>query len=366
MDNYSKLMAGLPDTYDKRPGLLPADLMKSFSLLLDGLDGKLAGVEAQMDINNLAGDQLEQFVNQRTGLTRNPATYAIGTVTVTGTGVVNTGDIFETKSGIQYRATQTGTVSGSASIEVKCVLPGMAGNVPAGQVVQIPVTLPGITAVTNSAPMTDGFDAESDTSLRERYFLVLQTPATSGNVYHYKLWAREQAGVGDAKVYPLSFGPGTVEVRIIDQNKGAASPTLVDVVQNFIDPDSEGKGLGQAPIGAKCTVLSADAKLIDISVSAIKSAGATDSDVLTSIENSVSSYLKSIAFQAAAASYAKIGEAIISAEGVEDYSGLTVNGDIVNVPIGDKETPVRRGDYACIRTRCFLILTLSAGRINLL
>lgn len=67
-------------------------------------------------------------------------------------------------------------------------------------------------------------DQETDDELRARYYIKIQTPATSGNAYHYRLWSKEVSGVGDAKVYPLWNGNGTVKVLIIDSNKTGAEP----------------------------------------------------------------------------------------------------------------------------------------------
>ncbi|MDU0200171.1 baseplate J/gp47 family protein [Paenibacillus sp. MAH-36] len=343
MDNYNQLMAGLPDTYDKRPGLLPADMMKSLSLVLDRLNTKLETATALMDIDNLSGDQLTKFVLQRTGIIRNPATYATGFVTVTGKGTININDMFETAGGIQFRATQMAAVNGSTSVPVKCVQLGAIGNVPASQVTQIPVTLAGITAVTNTLPMVDGFDEETDESLRERYYLILQTPATSGNVYHYQLWARDVSGVGGAKVFPNSFGVNTVEVRIIDTNKLPASSGLVAAVQTYIDPDSTGLGSAVAPIGCKATILSADGKNITVSATVVKKGGYLDAVVIANISGAIRAYFRDVAFSDPYVSYARIGECVLNAEGVADYSNLKVNDNIVNVTLGDKEVPVLVG-----------------------
>jgi uncharacterized phage protein gp47/JayE len=234
-------------------------------------------------------------------------------------------------------------VNGSASVPVKCVQLGAIGNVPASQVTQIPVTLAGITAVTNAFSMVDGFDEETDESLRERYYLVLQTPATSGNVYHYQLWARDVSGVGGAKVFPNSFGVNTVEVRIIDTNKLPASAGLVAAVQTYIDPDSAGLGSAVAPIGCKATILSADSKDITVSATIVKKGGYQDATIAATISEAIRAYFRDVAFNDPYVSYARIGECVLNAEGVADYSNLTVNGATVNITLGDKEVPVLVG-----------------------
>ena len=49
--------------------------------------------------------------------------------------------------------------------------------------------------------------------------VVLRTPATSGNVYHYVQWALEVAGVGHVKVFPRVQGVNTVSYTHLDVYK---------------------------------------------------------------------------------------------------------------------------------------------------
>ena len=90
------------------------------------------------------------------------------------------------------------------------------GNLPSGSITMMPVQLSGIVRVTNQEPTHDGYDAETDEAYYQRFLIRVQTPPTSGNVYHYLSWALEVAGVGAAQVYPLGHGDNTVDVVIID------------------------------------------------------------------------------------------------------------------------------------------------------
>nr|WP_275444830.1 baseplate J/gp47 family protein [Paenibacillus sp. ACRRX] len=296
-----------------------------------------------LNVDNLTGQLLEQFVSQRKGIKRTPATFATGKLLVTGTGMVNVGDLFETKSGVQFEATESKSITNSSLVFIKCKLKGIVGNIPANQITQMPITLPGITAVTNPAATGGGYEAESDASIKERYYIAMQTPPTSGNVYHYLQWAKEVPGVGDAKVFPLDRGEGTVEVVIIDQLDLPATPALVLAVQEHIDPDSKGLGYGEAPIGAKCYVVAAEGLPLNINVTVVKSPGYEDTAIINNIKLSINNYLTSIAFVSDYVSFAKIGEAIINSEGVEDYDKLLINGSTSNVDVGPKQVAVLGG-----------------------
>jgi len=337
------LLGHVGDEYDKTEGYLVHDILKSVAMLLSTLDLKVSDVEKLLNVDNLTGELLERFVEQRKGIKRTAATHAAGKVRVTGVGAIHKGDIFETKNGVQFEAVEDKSIKDSGFVSIQCRLSGAVGNIPANQIVQMPITLPGITSVTNPSATEGGYEAESDESLRDRYYIATRTPPTSANVFHYLQWAKEISGVGDAKVFPLGRGDDTVEVVIIDQQKLPAVPSLVAEVQKHIDPNSEGLGYGQAPIGAKCYVIAAEGLPLMISATVTKSVGFEQNVVIENIKHSITEYLRSIAFVVPYVSYAKIGEAIISAEGVDDYANLKVNGGATNIDVGTKQVAVLGG-----------------------
>lgn len=338
-----QLLDNISDAYDKSAGYIVYDLLKAFAIVMSDYDNEFERLKTLYDVDKLTGALLDTYVYQRKGIERNKATHAIGLLLVVGNGTINKGDLFETDSGIQFQATETKVISGSGTVAIAAILAGEIGNVGANQITQMPVTLSGITSVTNPAPTYDGFAAESDESLRERYYLAVRTPATSGNVNHYKQWATSVAGVGGVKVYPLSRGDNTVTLVIIDQNKQPASAALVAAVQDYIDPNSEGLGYGQAPIGAFCYVESAVALSVNISVTISKDSNYTDAQVHDLVVRALTDYLKSIAFESDYVSYAAVGNVIYNCEGVMDYSNLKINGTTNNVNIGDKQIAVLGG-----------------------
>ena len=97
--------------------------------------------------------------------------------------------------------------------------------------------------------ITDGADEETDEALRERFYEKVRNPATSGNKHHYRQWALEVPGVGDAKVFPLDSGDGTLTVMIVDVDK-ARNPSLEPAVRDYIET--------VRPIGATVTVSESD------------------------------------------------------------------------------------------------------------
>ena len=94
---------------------------------------------------------------------------------------------------------------------LECETPGETGNKDFGNLIPIE-TIPDLGVAELADVLSPGEEEESDESLRERYLLKAQAPATSGNPAHYVIWAREVPGVGDANVIPVWNGPGTVKL----------------------------------------------------------------------------------------------------------------------------------------------------------
>ncbi|WP_207652466.1 baseplate J/gp47 family protein [Anaerovirgula multivorans] len=334
------MLEAVSNKYDTREGSFIWDSLAAVAEQLSKLDDSITIAKEMFITSNLTGDELTTRVRDITGLDRRTAIKATGSVTVTGTGTINIGDLFETPGGIQFRATETKSIVTSGTVKIEALIAGSAGNVPAETITLFPITIAGFTTVINPDVGSGGFDEESDTDLVQRYYEKLREPATSGNIAHYKQWAKEVEGVGGVKVFPLWNGVNTVKVVIIDSDRQPATQTVVDAVQNYIDPDSAGLGEGEAPIGAYCTAISASALNIDISVGITLKTGYVLSTVTENIENNIVEFLKSIAFKEDFVSYALIGNAILNSEGVADYANLTLNGGTSNVTIDDEEVAI--------------------------
>ena len=340
-----KMLNNIPDDYIKSVGTFTHDLIKTYALEGAELEKKLSDIWDFFDIHRLTGEELNKRVFQLQGLTRKPATYSIGELTVNGTGTITIGDIFETINGVQFKSLETKSIVNTGIIKIQAVIPGDISNVGAKTITQMPVTIQGIKSCNNEKATYDGFDAETDESLLGRYDIKVQMPATSGNVYHYMQWAREVAGVGDSKILPLWNGQNTVKVIIINDLKQAASAELVKTVQEYIDPKGEdnstwGCGYGEAPIGAYCTVISANNKNINITISLTKEDGIEIETLKERIMQNITDFLKTIAFKKNYVSYSLISNTILETDGVVEWSSLTINGNTNNIPLLDEEVAI--------------------------
>ena len=330
-DIQNKILNGISDIYEKAKGYFLWEITKGVAMALKDTSDRVAEDALKLDIYNLTGDELENYTYRNEGISRKPAACAVGFVRVKGKGTVNAGDLFETDGLIGFTADEACDVDGEADIAVTAREAGLKGNVPAESVINMPVTISGINECTNPEPMTGGYDAEGDSELLNRYLEYVRDPPTSGNIAHYKAWAKEVVGVSDAYIIPLWNGPNTVKVIIIDQKHLPADEELVQDVQEHIDPGISGTGEGQAPIGAFCTVAAAGAKTIDISAAIITAEGYDREKVKNSIKDILAGYFSDLAFRQYYISYAKIGAMILEAEGVLDYRDLLVNSLTSNI-----------------------------------
>lgn len=340
-----EILKNISDDYVKEPGTFTRDLIKTFAIESHALEEKLINVYKKLDVYNLSSDELERFVEQRKGVKRKCANSSKGILTVEGNGKIKIGDIFETENGTRYKSIENIVISGNGKVRIESVIPGSNGNVGSNSIIMMPITIQGITRIYNEEQLIDGYDAETDESLRERYLIEIQKPATSGNIYHYMQWGREVTGVGDVRVFPLWNGNNTVQMVIIDDNKVNANAELVKRVQDYVDPKGErnetwGTGTGQAPIGAYCTVTSAIPKAININTRLILKRGYDIEKLKPLIKEEIKKYLKSIAFKRDAVSYALLSSWILNIEGVQEWTTFTLNGTQSNVAIGEKEVAI--------------------------
>ena len=340
----SELLANMPKKYQKTIGFPIWDFLRAIAIYIYEILKDIKTILSWQNVDNMTGEDLRRWVFQRRGIEWKPATKATTILTTTGTGFsLTAGQIVgESDTGLMFAVTEDFVSdTGIAEIPVECTTAGTIGNIPAGSITKIPVTIDGLSTIVNNQNATGGYDDESDDSLRERYYEDLQLPIVSGNKHHYKKWAREITAVKDAKVKAFWNGDNTVKVIILDEENLIATDELVEEVQNYIDPlgDGWGEGNGEAPCGAYCTVAKALKKEVAISANIEIKTGFDFTTVKNNIEASLKSYFKEIAFsEDGIVSYTQISSYILKADGVKDHSGMLINGGIDNLKVQDTKT----------------------------
>lgn len=252
------------------------------------------------------------------GVERNKATYAEVLITIKGIPgsykqiKLAADDIcFLTKDPVEISS------FGVADVMAMCVLPGSIGNVLAGTIKKTADYTSGIISVYNPFDATGGFDVESDESLRNRTLEKIRTPATSGNIRHYKEWALEVPGVEKVKVFDLARGNGTVDVVVIADNSSVAPQVLLDEVADYIE--------ARRPVGADVLVCAAEPVKVLVQASVIVKKGYTSDFITAEFAENLKLYCVSVAFQSSSISYMKIIDLLFSCEGVVDIEEYTLN-----------------------------------------
>lgn len=329
-----RMLDRILSTIDKSEGSLTYDAISPVSVEVAQEYVELDRILALVFAQTSSGEYLEKRAGEF-GVLRNQGVNSTGTIRISGTNgtVIPSGTRVQTPGGLAYITLAGATISGGiADINVEAEAIGTLYNVPGGSVTQLPVQIIGVTGVTNQDTMSGGTDIETDEGLLLRLLAKVQTPSTSGNANDYRVWSLAVSGVGDAKVFPIWNGNGTVKVVVLDVNKQPADNSLVTAVSSAIETSR--------PIGATVTVVAAQGVNINFTVTVVKDAAYTLQQVTNNITNKITDYLKSIAFKSTYASYAQIGNAIIDSEGVLDYSNLLVNGGTANIAIGAEQVAV--------------------------
>ncbi|WMI80895.1 baseplate J/gp47 family protein [Anaerotignum sp. MB30-C6] len=330
----SGMLGNVSNNYDKTEGSFFYDAIDPVAIELEKSYAEQEKILKNGFAQTSEGVHLERKCAE-IGIKRKLSTKSTGTVQITGTaGASITKGSLVASEAVTFEILEDKTIGVSKveNVAAQCVQGGSIGNVPSNAIKFFPVTLAGVEAVANAEPFSGGYNEEADDSLRQRYFEKVNAPATSGNTFHYKQWAKAVTGVGDAKVFPLWNGNGTVKVVICDSNKRAADSNLVADTAAYIET--------QRPIGATVTVESATEKPINIIATIVFANGRTLEQAKVDFEKTLTEYFKEIAFDKTYASYAKIGSLLYDTYGIADYSDLKANNGIVNIPLLDTEIPV--------------------------
>ena len=335
-DIHSDLLNEMPDTYSKVKGTWLWEMFKAFTLKIYELLKLLTDTAEKLNIEDLKGDELDAYVSQWTDLKRKKARRAEGLIEVLGNGVLYKGTLVSSDS-MRYEITKDITVNGKVSVPVVAVELGSVGNAAANTITTMVTSNANIKSITNPSPIEGGTDEETDDALRDRYYLRLSMPATSGNRAHYILWATECIGVGGAKAVRDTTVKNKVNVYICGDNGESADVDTVNLVQNHIDPNMNGDGSGVAPIGAICEVFRAGVKQININGKVEPDNSIPKEIILENIKTAVMAYIRTINFRKTEISYARLLNIALGCDGVGDITDFKLNNGYSNIVCGETE-----------------------------
>ncbi|MDR0905753.1 MAG: baseplate J/gp47 family protein [Oscillospiraceae bacterium] len=239
--------------------------------------------------------------------------------------------------------------NGYYQYRLQCETSGIVGNAYYGSLLQVASSsfVQGLTYAQLTDIIIPGVDTESDESLYTRYLLSLQEQPFGGNIASYQQFISSQPECGAVQVYPTWDGGGTVKCSFLDANYNIATAELVEKIQDLVCPPAEAPsdaGFGIAPIGAVVTVTTGAMLEINVSAKVALAAGYALAAVQEAVSEAISAYLLGIrrnwgAMQISqnTATYpvsvflSRISVAILGVDGVNNVTGLAVNGDTVDI-----------------------------------
>ena len=336
----TQMLDQVPATFDKRDTSPIPTALGPAAYALEGFYISLNQVQLAAYIQTATGQALD-YLAVIAGLTRYPASAAVrlGIFDM----AVPIGSRYSTINGadsINFQATAatTGETEGDYYFQLTAETPGSIGNEYTGPI--LPITaIPGL----NSAQITDilvpGDDEESDEDFRARIIEALNDRPFGGNIASYRTYIMAIDGVGAVQVYPTWNGGGTVKCSVLGADFLPASPTLVENVQNAVDPPpNQGLGLGTAPIGAQVTVVAPEELTVNVSATLQLASGYAIGQVQTPIQQAIENYMLSVRQEWAtpvnttSVEYqanvyvARIVAAIVSVPGVVNATNVQLNG----------------------------------------
>jgi uncharacterized phage protein gp47/JayE len=283
------------------------------------------------------------------GLTRLPAVQSTGIVTFSRfvndlSATVPIGTLVKTTDGsLIFCVTEDQTVSiwqsgasayvlpsgvASADLPVICNTGGSAGNVLADTITVIAASLPGIDLVSNANPLSNGADAESDSSFRNRFrsYLASRSRATLAAVQN--AIANVRQGL-DVAVQENTSAGGTAQVGsflvIVDDGTGYPSSDLLSTVATAVD--------AVRPIGTTFVVVPPQVLTVNVSLAVVLASATTAALSVPSIQNYVASYLNSLPIGRSASVTRVAQNAYLAGAGIENVAEIQLNGSFTDIAV---------------------------------
>lgn len=333
-----KLLGYINDDYCKEKGYWLWEILKAVACELSNITENIDEVKSKLFVENLQGDELEDYVTNWSYITKKNMVQASGKVTFMAksdrTGVITEGT-YVSNGKVNYMTTEGGMITekgGSITLQVVCCEFGTAGNTGAETIKNIVTENDWLMGCINLKAITGGEDEESDENLKERYLTAVRKMANAGNIEFYKELAESVEGVGTACCIPCPDGnAGYVDIYLTNGEGGIVSDVVVNNVQKLIDPNRNGDGSGEAPIGAIVTVKNTQLSEVDVVAEILLEAGYTIDTVKNDASKKLNDYLKSC-YSEGIVRINQVGKNLLEVEGIKDYKNLTIddgNTDIV-------------------------------------
>lgn len=338
-----RMLDRVPDRYDKRESSVIYTALAPSAAELAIMYMELDIILQDTFADTASRDYLIRRVAER-GITPEPATSAVVKGEFTPTTLeVPIGSRFS----IQDLNFEVIEKIDDGEYQLRCEEVGTIGNDVSGTMVPVDY-IEGLETAIATDLLIPGEDKEDTESIRQRYFQTFDTKPFGGNKKDYIQKTNSIEGVGSTKVTPVWNGGGTVKLTILNSNYDKASQTLVNNVQEEIDPKQNQEGLGTAPIGHIVTVDTANEITVDIQLNVTFDEGHSFSGQRQKIIEVIEGYFFILRQQWAESPNtivrtAQIDTRILQLEGVLDISNTRLNGRNENLVLGEYDIPILGG-----------------------
>ena len=384
-----RMLDRVSDQFDKRAGSVIWDTHSPTAIEFQVLYIELDNILKEAYGDTASREFLIRRCKER-GIEPEPATCAVLKGEFTPTTVDVLGKRFNIGT-INYVVTEK---IADGEYQVQCETAGIIGNQRLGTMIPIEY-VNGLETAQLTSVLIPGEDEEDTEVLRNRYFASFSMSAFGGNTADYLNKTNAIDGVGATKVTrvwnsdikPSDMIPntrvqtwyngiigslsgdvkdwltavytaalnkllttgGTVLLTIINSDYDEASSTLVQTVQEIIDPEQNaGEGSGLAPIGHVVKVRSAVKTSIVVKTTITFDTGYSWSNLQNSIDEVIREYLLELRKDWADAPYlivriSQIESRLLNLTGIVDITATRINGVAENYTLGTYEIPVYGG-----------------------
>ena len=343
-DILDRMLDRVDDSFDKREGSVIYDALAPAAAEHAIMYMELQSTLNRISVDTATGEDLDMKCKERS-IYRKSATNAVMKGVFTPSSLEIPLNSRFTCDGIGYFVSKK---ISAGVYQMTCETSGAARNASFGSLIPVDY-IDGLETAELTELLIPGEDTETDDDLRDRYNNSFESKAYGGNKADYRDKTNSINGVGAVKITPVWDGGGTVKLTILNSSYDKASETLIETVQNIIDPNQDGKGVGIAPIGHIVTIDTPTELSINVSTTLTFDAGYSFEPLKEDIENAVRDYLLELRKHWAdegvetIVRLSQIESKIMSVDGTIDISGTTLNGTAANITCSEYEIPVFGG-----------------------
>lgn len=323
-----QMLADIPGDLDKEPHSPIYTALAPVAAMLSEITFECDQVADSTMADTAAGALLTQTCAEY-GVNRTPASAAVRKGVFVPDGVVP-GSRFGAE-GLGYVAVAPADGGGW---QLRCEVAGTAGNCYRGAILPLDNLSPSLESARLTDVLVYGVEEESDTSLRNRFYDEARYPEHGWNKKGYEKEIKKIAGIGDVVVFPTPSGQGgRVHCVIVDPYNKPASSTLINTVQQLLDPAPIGEGNGLVPPGHTVTITTVAEMTINVAANVAVKPDFALPTLKPAITASIVEYLKQVAFHDNVVRISHIESAILAVDGVVDIGAVTANGGAANISL---------------------------------